>query len=287
MKILYISLGCEIDYQTDCLLIGLKELFGDSVVDVNKAKQLYETFNPRNLLNYHGKGFTVGRVLPDLKVDRTDIESKIRKRYFDLIVYGSVWRLPVDNYLNLVMECYPKNRICFIDGEDEDYRLIDSISYGVPYFKRELSDKFNHIFPISFALPTKHINISQDKVRDHSYITPLDRSTYVYKTEEPYFEDYRISRFGITMKKGGWDCMRHYEIMGQGCIPNFVDIDLCPRNTLANFPKEICSQVLKDLQQETPERVYDKWIMSLMDHFIKHNTTTALAKYVIDTMSSL
>ena len=36
MNILYITKGDHVDYQNDCLLIGLKELFGDKVVDYNK-----------------------------------------------------------------------------------------------------------------------------------------------------------------------------------------------------------------------------------------------------------
>ena len=53
MKILYISGNQRsqqfpwlTDYQDDCLLLGLKELFGDDVVDVNKKYKVNDkTFN--------------------------------------------------------------------------------------------------------------------------------------------------------------------------------------------------------------------------------------------------
>jgi hypothetical protein len=30
-------------------------------------------------------------------------------------------------------------------------------------------------------------------------------------------------------KKGGWDCLRHYEIIGNGCMPYFENIEKCPK----------------------------------------------------------
>ena len=36
MKILYLTKGDHVDYQNDCLHIGLKEIFGTDVVDYNK-----------------------------------------------------------------------------------------------------------------------------------------------------------------------------------------------------------------------------------------------------------
>ena len=51
MKILYVASNQKTaqfpfltDYQNDCLLIGLKELFGDDVVDVNKRFHLYSDY---------------------------------------------------------------------------------------------------------------------------------------------------------------------------------------------------------------------------------------------------
>jgi hypothetical protein len=34
--------------------------------------------------------------------------------------------------------------------------------------------------------------------------------------------------------------MRHYEIIANGCMPIFVDIEKCPPKTLHLFPKDIC-----------------------------------------------
>jgi hypothetical protein len=296
MNILYITRGDHVDYQNDCLLIGLKQLFGSSVIDVQKQHHLYDSYPDQYVPYLYGRGFTIPKVLKDETCDRSDILSKIRNRYFDLVVYGSIWRSPgsrgdlphrdTDNYLLSVLEYYPKNKIVFIDGNDE-LPFHPIMSVGVPYFKRELVDKPSGVFPISFAIPDPKVNINKNKIRDNSFITPKDISTYIYNKEYDYYSDYSKSRFGVTMKKGGWDCMRHYEIMANGCIPEFIDIDNCPDNTMVNFPKLICSQVLKDLKVESAENVYSKHIDNLIKHFMENCTTTSLAKYFLDTMNSI
>ena len=90
MKILYLTKGDHVDYQNDAVLIGLKELFGADVVDYNKQEHNYTTYDAEKASKLYGMGMTVTRVLPDLEVDRTDITSKIKNKYFDYIVYGSI-----------------------------------------------------------------------------------------------------------------------------------------------------------------------------------------------------
>ena len=51
---------------------------------------------------------------------------------------------------------------------------------------------------------------------------------YLFDTEEAYYADLRASRYGITTKKGGWDCMRHYEIAANGAVPAFRDLHRKP-----------------------------------------------------------
>ena len=70
------------------------------------------------------------------------------------------------------------------------------------------------VYPISFSIPPeKIIDYVPTKTRITASIIPGDLSTYIYKTEESYYQGYRDSFFGVTMQKAGWDCMRHYEIV--------------------------------------------------------------------------
>ena len=191
-----------------------------------------------------------------------------------------------NNYFLQALEYYPKNKIIAVDGNDET-PLHPIYELGIPYFKRELIFDYVNVFPIGFAIPKSKVNFNKNKTRNHSFITPKDISTYIYNNEKDYYNDYGQSRFGVTIKKGGWDCLRHYEIMSNGCIPNFLDINDCPEKTLALFPKELCSRVLSDLSVEREEDVYDKYIDAFENHFLKHNTTDALGKYVIDTLNKI
>lgn len=268
------------DYQDDCLSIGLKELHGSNVVDVNKRNHIYTSYSEVDAKNSYGKGMTVTRVLPDLVVDRTDILSKIKNKYFDLVVYGSIWRC--NDYLNDVLENYNVNRIAVIDGEDH-HHIHQSVNYDVKYFKRELYSEDTRLNPISFALPTSKFRPTFNKTKEYAFITPLDINTYIYDSEEDYYKDYKEAMFGVTCKKAGWDSMRHYEIMGNGCIPIFLDIDNCPNRILTFFPKSNCVEVKKLLDSgENPTKVFEENYPYFLTHMQENNTTSALAKRFID-----
>jgi hypothetical protein len=49
-------------------------------------------------------------------------------------------------------------------------------------------------------------------------------TSYVFEREEDYYADLRSSRFGVTVKRAGWDCLRHYELAANGCVPCFRDL---------------------------------------------------------------
>jgi hypothetical protein len=51
---------------------------------------------------------------------------------------------------------------------------------------------------------------------------------YLFTRVEDYYADLRSSRFGITTKRAGWDCLRHYELAANGCVPCFRDLGAKP-----------------------------------------------------------
>jgi hypothetical protein len=60
---------------------------------------------------------------------------------------------------------------------------------------------------------------------------------YVFDTEADYYNEYGRSLFAYTYHKGGWDSMRHYEIMANGGIPYFIEVQKLPEHTMTRFPK--------------------------------------------------
>ena len=96
----------------------------------------------------------------------------------------------------------------------------------------------------------------------------------------------QTSSFAITCKKGGWDCLRHYEIMGNGCLPLFHRIETAPPGILSSLPRRLLLQIrtLWEGNQEYLINNYEEYSQRLHDHFIKHNTTIKLAEYFIKEM---
>lgn len=109
--------------------------------------------------------------------------------------------------------------------------------------------KKNAILPITFGLPSNRFSLAKNwknlsKTRDFAHIIPGVKNTYVYDTENEYYNGYSESLFGVTFKKAGWDCFRHYEIIASGSMPYFLDIASIPNDTMFDFPKSIVRQAM-------------------------------------------
>ena len=57
--------------------------------------------------------------------------------------------------------------------------------------------------------------------------------------EDAYFAAYGTARFGVTAKKSGWDCLRHYEILAAGAVPYVLGLDRLPRRTMDRWPRHL------------------------------------------------
>ena len=272
----------------DMVFHGLRSLFGSDVVDYNEAWYMYEDFKkywadrvPGKGMEY-GRGFTLYGRLPKLKIDRDDLENKLTHHYFDKIIYGSITRNS-KFLLGLSSLNYKQKDVIIIDGEDNQNIDGDMSLFGT-YYKREFSDEFINwnIKPINFCIPKELIvNSVPNKEKDYANIIPGDKSTYIYTEENPYFEDYQKSYFGVTGKKGGWDCLRHYEILMNGCIPFFPDLKNCPKNTLTRFPKTLVLEVMDKIKKQNDLSFYEECVTLLLEHTRKWLTTESVAKYVI------
>lgn len=136
--------------------------------------------------------------------------------------------------------------------------LLPRATRGFLYFKREWteSSRFNlwhRLLPgplrrrlphygglrrIAFSIPEEKIlSAVPIKVREFSkHIVdpevagriPGSSTSNVFSGETEYYRDLQASRFGITTKRSGWDCLRHYEIAANGCVPCFRHLDRKP-----------------------------------------------------------
>jgi hypothetical protein len=286
MKILYITNHIDIarasggfinDYQNDLVFYGLRELFGDDVVDSTQIISLYKEYEGKIPQQNLWGGMTTFWLIGDNNIDRTNIEEKIKDRYYDLIIYGAIKRCK--NYYDLVSKYYPANKVILIDGNDETD--LDPLYQKHLYFKRELIEDHKNLLPITFGIPTSKLATTNIlKTQEYATCIPGQPETYVFKSEQPYFEDYQKSYYGVTMKKAGWDCMRHYEILGNNCVPYFIGLEDCPKNTLANLPKELLLEA-KDLARNFDEQKYFLILNELFNYTKNNLITKNLANYIL------
>ena len=204
----------------------------------------------------YGRGYTVYRKIPVEQrtritiVDSSFIQNGIRARLFGRIIWTSIWRC--SDYLNMALDCgYDRGALVVVDGEDgtDLFQLDEScvrapLTQVVRYYKRELTAEKAQIGaqPISFKFPSIHPVLSspfKPKSRILAGCDPRFPASYIYNSEQGYYENYQESLFAFTTQKSGWDCLRHYEILANNCIPVFPDILNMPTNTMVEWSREL------------------------------------------------
>lgn len=114
-----------------------------------------------------------------------------------------------------------------------------ALSYG-PYFKRELTKAVHDsyrtapLFTTSFSIPREKVrgelpskekpfprHVQCDEAYELPSVAEHSVDEKVFESEQPYYDDIAASKFGVTEKKSGWDCMRHYEIAANATVPCF------------------------------------------------------------------
>lgn len=149
-------------------------------------------------------------------------------------------------------------------------------------------------FPIQFSIPEiKIVETIPHKDRDFAFIVPGQLHTYIYNSESEYYKDYQHSYFAITCKKGGWDCMRHYEILANGCIPYFIDIDNCPPKIMQFLPKELIKEAMSLEGLSYPNIDHTKFnktkyyaiLNQILEHTRKYLTAKSMASYLLKTIN--
>lgn len=152
----------------------------------------------------------------------------------------------------------------------------------------------NSPIPIQFGISeSKIVHEIPEKDRDFAFLIPGKLSTYIYNNEVDYYADYQRAYYAVTCKKGGWDCMRHYEILANGCIPYFLNLDACDADTMPFLPRDLIKEAMNlkgvsylhiDHSQFDHVRYYEI-LQELLDHTRRYMTTKAIASYVLDQMN--
>ena len=241
------------DYQSDMLFHGLVKKLGRSV---HTAHDLWwhhkkkKEKNPQLFSKIWGNGFTIYGLLDKEEYEYKEVKDPTEYDAVIIPIHHTMNKQ--DSYLFEVVKFlrnigFEKKQVIVIDGWDQEY-INKEIAESCTYYKREMKDYHDeYAQPIYFAFPKEKIKKIDDSKRNTAFaplipvnqsIDPSYISTYIYDTEDSYYDMYQTAYFSYTSKKGGWDTLRHYEIIANGSIPFFVDMEACPKYTLWNFPKE-------------------------------------------------
>jgi len=323
MKILIFTSDQE-DYLSDSLLHGFRNFLGDNAIDFPKKESMYVGYP--SLESLYGRGFTLYGTLSKFPIDRMEITNKLAKGYFDLVIFSCI-HSQFGYYMQFLDFLDPK-RTVIIDGADSQNVFLYSGAYlrkpyfwffprlhrKYLYFKRELTPlsirscsynllpsplKRPILYPISFSFPEEKIfrEVPPKTKMLSSHIVdpeiseriPGSSSKHLFSSEMDYYRDLQTSRFGITTKRAGWDCMRHYEIAANGavlCFRNLLDKPTtCAPHGLStgNCVQYQNANDLFDQIGRMPEEEYQRLVQGGRE-WILENTTVKRAKYVIETV---
>lgn len=139
----------------------------------------------------------------------------------------------------------PSSELCFlndkIDWVPPEKRLI--APFGGP---RHCRNGAYH-YPIAFGTPSITVQTKLfPKLFDfHPIPVDVPPKPLTYNDEDTYQALAALSHFCITHARGGWDCGRHYEVMGAGCVPYFYDILAAGPFILPQLPRKFLVDVVK------------------------------------------
>jgi hypothetical protein len=329
MKILFINTLHQ-DYLADSILIGLKEHNFD-IVEFPKNKFIYKKSISefRNNTSY-GRGFTLYNLIDNKYCNNlNNLPEKFDN--FDFVIFGSIANqydlfILIKNKIekNKIIFLDGEDTGALVPFYGKFWRkniLNNSLHKRYKYFKREINDdtqfyRYYKIFPIcisnKFPLHKNifeiNFSIPGFKISDHflnkTKIFPkhiVDKevaknvegsyTTYAFEDEKSYYNDLQISKFGITMKRSGWDCLRHYEIAANGAVICFKNLHIKPKKcaphglvdginciSYTNYSDLIAKiDKLEDSEYDLMRQESLKWV--------KQNSCSNIAKNLIKNIS--
>lgn len=187
------------------------------------------------------------------------------------------------------------------------------------YFKRELIDAatfYNlnwmgglvsrswmptRVFPLAFSIPAEKVAAVEEAAKSKCKTFPthivdgevaarlqnavfnaLGAQKMAFTSEDDYKRDILEARFGITAKRAGWDCLRHYELAALGAVLCFRDFSekpaACAPHGLSSSNCVIyrSADELFARIESMPSREYES-LSAATRQWIEQNTTRARA----------
>ena len=258
----------QCDYLQDQVVIGLRDLHGKAAIEIPRKDILYTNCaTPKKDL--YGHGFTMWCTLDDAAIDRSRMIERAVDGEFDTIVFPSIWRTE-EAFRQLRDQgvlARPEVRVVFVDGEDHPRIYKGALGIGA-YFKRELRRRLRipkGVQGIGFSIPKSKLR-AEPLAKTRTFATHAQcreaykisevreqcRESYAFDEERDYYDDIASAQYAFTMKKCGWECMRHYEIAANHTVPCFYRLDAKPRycapHGLVDMKNAVAFKTARELQ---------------------------------------
>lgn len=257
---------------------------GESSVDRQMAtfQTLFSSLNPGGIYIVEDLFFSHGLNKPDhsiLNFFKFMVDEMNQGAAQSSFVQSKKWANSIRTNLNLY------------EQEIESIQFYSGLC--VILKRHNIFKNFYKPIPFQFSISeSKMVSTIPEKTRDFAFIIPGKLDTYIYTKEEDYYKDYQRSLYAVTQAKCGWDCMRHYEILANGCIPYFLDLDQCHPNTMYFLPKELIKEAmelegvsyLKIDHAKFNRAKYDELLKKILEHTKKYLSSRAMAEYLLKSV---
>ena len=210
--------------------------------------------------------------------------AKLFYRFQKLRIFLRFIGFETNGYLvNLPKEFKPP-RVNYLAKSKNNNFEFDFSNFDIQEIVAECKEE-SGFYPISFSFPDNKIRefSATNKKRLVSNVVPGDR--YSFNSESDYYQQYADSKVALTMKKGGWDCYRHLEIMANNCTPLFLDARNIPKFTMVHYPKQFFED-FADFFFMNKNSVSLGTSEKLHNFFMENLSTSSMASYVLNTCGS-
>ncbi len=181
------------------------------------------------------------------------------------------------------------------------YKTISSYHKLLPIVILRLLKPHKNIRPIAFAIPQEKISkvipsktklFTQHIVDEEiANIIPGKSIKYAFSSEQEYYSDIQTSKFGITTKRAGWDCLRHYEIAANGALICFKNIEMKPSTCAPHglIPDNNClsyksyDDLMKKINALSQE-AYNRMLFNSLN-WVNQNTTVERANKLMSSLN--
>jgi len=188
----------------------------------------------------------------------------------------------------LVIDIPKQNNYVINQLYKEGVSLKDLVDDSEPMRLAKMSWNINRLYPVSFGLSKSKFvelqsidSLMQIKTREWAVIIPGKKETYIYNDEESYRKGYQESWKAHTWTKAGADCYRHLEIISNGAIPIYKNIQSVNKGTLFAYPKQLLA-MFEENQSETNKTKLAEWRNLILKWGHMHLTSVAMVQYMTE-----